>query len=114
MISLKRWDSLVARSKRGRQQKGGAQEPYGQVGWGSCDRPCKLTASLFRKCGSFASAVLHTCVPRWLAKGPVLREAIGYGGFVEPGDCVPSFLRARKSRERNGKKANEFLPLADI
>ena len=39
----------------------------------------------------------HLC-SRWLAKGPVPREAIGYGGSVEPGDCVPSFLQ--KSRER--------------
>ena len=38
--------------------------------------------------------------PRWLAKGPVPREAIGYGGFVEPGDCVPSFLRAEVSGEK--------------
>ena len=41
-----------------------------------------------------------TCVPRWLAKGPVPREAIGCGGSVEPGDCVPGFLRAEVSGEK--------------
>ena len=41
-----------------------------------------------------------TCVPRRLAKGPVPREAIGCGGFVEPGDCVPSFLRVEVSGEK--------------
>ena len=28
----------------------------------------------------------------WLAKGPILREAIGYGCFAEPGDCMCSKL----------------------
>ena len=40
------------------------------------------------------------CVPRWLAKGPVPREAIDCGSFVEPGDCVPGFLRAEVSGEK--------------
>ena len=60
-------------------------------------------------CGTGAKWRLTlTCVPRWLAKGPVLREAIGYGGFVEPGDCVSSFLHTEISGEK-GKKANEAL-----
>ena len=41
-----------------------------------------------------------TCVPRGLAKGPVPREAFGCGGSVEPGDCVPGFLRAEVSGEK--------------
>ena len=42
----------------------------------------------------------HLCLPVVIEKGPVLGEAIGYGGFVEPGDCVPSFLRAEVSEEK--------------
>ena len=34
------------------------------------------------------SEMTLTCAPRWLAKGPILQEAMGYCGFVEPGDCV--------------------------
>ena len=45
-----------------------------------------------------------TCVPRWLAKGPVPREAIGCGGSVEPGDCVPGFLRAEVSGEKRQER----------
>ena len=44
------------------------------------------------------------CVPRWLAKGPVPREAIGCGGSVEPGDCVPGFLRAEVSGEKRQER----------
>ena len=49
-----------------------------------------------------------TCVPRWLAKGPVLREAIGYGGFVEPGDCVPSFLRTESLGRETARRLMSF------
>ena len=49
-----------------------------------------------------------TCVPRWLAKGSVLREAIGHSGFVEPGDCVPSFLHAEVSGEKTARRLTSF------
>ena len=45
-----------------------------------------------------------TCVPRGLAKGPVPREAFGCGGSVEPGDCVPGFLRAEVSGEKRQER----------
>ena len=35
-----------------------------------------------------------------VSKGPVLREPISYGGFVEQDDSVPSFLRMEVSGEK--------------
>ena len=41
-----------------------------------------------------------TRVAWWLVKGPVLREAIGYGGFVESDNFVPTILRTEVTGEK--------------
>ena len=49
-----------------------------------------------------------------LVKGPVLKEAIGYGGFAKPGNCALNFLGAKWQKEWLTSFSTGWLIIAGI